>query len=341
MNTGRKVLCCAIAALAMTLSGCVAPKAQVAVSVPANTDISHARRLAVLPFDGPGAKELQSAVETALINARNGGQPYFTVVSREQLNRVLREQDLGTSVRFDERTAAAIGKLVGAEALVTGIVSAFDTSDRRFSQQWTVYSAGGDKDGRKVTASCLEREGRVVATIKIIEVESAMMIAAKPLTAVGSSEDCAERRSGLKITDKNVMLNGLSHQVAAGLMAEVTPRRLYQAMELRDEDDGGGGKEVSERLKRGILYAENGSWEMAREEWEDAVRLNPNSAAAHYNLGVAHEAHGKLEKARNSYRTAARLQPDELYIRASMAIEERLRDADRFYRQTSVGDYAQ
>src|ERR1700757_3304344 len=48
----------------------------------------------------------------------------FRVVERSKLESVLAEQDLGSSGRVSGRTAAKVGKLTGAQYLVTGTVSA-------------------------------------------------------------------------------------------------------------------------------------------------------------------------------------------------------------------------
>ena len=49
----------------------------------------------------------------------------FRVVERQALGRVLQEQDLGQSDRFDSRTVVEVGRLLGAELLLTGAVSEF------------------------------------------------------------------------------------------------------------------------------------------------------------------------------------------------------------------------
>ena len=50
----------------------------------------------------------------------------FSMVERNQLESVLREQDLGASGRVSKGTGAKIGKLTGAQYLVTGTVTAFE-----------------------------------------------------------------------------------------------------------------------------------------------------------------------------------------------------------------------
>lgn len=83
--------------------------------------------LAVLPFDNGGSygqdKEnfdaLQKGIAGMLISEL-AANPAARVVEREQVQRILDEQNLGTSGRVDAQTAARVGKLVGARYMVLG-----------------------------------------------------------------------------------------------------------------------------------------------------------------------------------------------------------------------------
>jgi tetratricopeptide (TPR) repeat protein len=52
----------------------------------------------------------------------------------------------------------------------------------------------------------------------------------------------------------------------------------------------------------------------AIEHWEEALRLKPDMAAAHYNLGVVSEQTGKIEEAIGHYQQALEIKPD--YVEA-------------------------
>lgn len=55
------------------------------------------------------------------------GTGKFKMVEREKLAAVLDEQDLADSGRVNKKTGAKIGKLTGAQYIVTGALSAFET----------------------------------------------------------------------------------------------------------------------------------------------------------------------------------------------------------------------
>ena len=101
-------------------------------AAPANTAIGAATRpvIGVLKFqDETGAMFLQGgagrAMTTMLTNELSA-RPTLEIVERQKLRAVLEEQNLSASGRVSPETSIAIGKLTGAQYLVTGTVTAFE-----------------------------------------------------------------------------------------------------------------------------------------------------------------------------------------------------------------------
>lgn len=71
----------------------------------------------------------------------------FRIVERDKLDRVLDEQDLGASGRVNPKTSAQVGKLTGAQYLVTGTVSAWEenTSGGGLGLSYRGIGVGGKK----------------------------------------------------------------------------------------------------------------------------------------------------------------------------------------------------
>lgn len=86
--------------------------------------------------------ELSSMLSNELSNTGK-----FRVVERAKLEPVLREQNLAASGRVSQGTAAKIGQMSGAQYLVMGTVSAFesDTSDTGGGISFGGISIGGKK----------------------------------------------------------------------------------------------------------------------------------------------------------------------------------------------------
>ncbi len=98
-----------------------------AFAVPARAQQDTRPGVAVLAFENGGSyglnKEDYDALQRGMAGmmiselAANAG---WRVVERAQVQKLLDEQNLGTSGRVDAQTAAKIGKLVGAKYVVTG-----------------------------------------------------------------------------------------------------------------------------------------------------------------------------------------------------------------------------
>ncbi|HVH10500.1 MAG TPA: CsgG/HfaB family protein [Gemmatimonadales bacterium] len=83
--------------------------------------------IAVLPFDNSGSygqdKENFAALEkgiAGMLISELAANPSARVVEREQIEKLLAEQSLGSAGKVTPETAAKIGKLVGARYVITG-----------------------------------------------------------------------------------------------------------------------------------------------------------------------------------------------------------------------------
>lgn len=89
---------------------------------------------------------------------------------------------------------------------------------------------------------------------------------------------------------------------------------------LGDEDDAIGNYHEVIRLNPdyalahdnlGIALGNKGDWDGAITEFRETLRLNPNSFIAHYNLDVALEHTRNPQEALQEYRTAYELNPQD------------------------------
>lgn len=80
-------------------------------------------RVAILYFDYSGNDEELSFLRkglTQMLVTDLSEDPSLTLVERTDLEAVLKELELGTSKKLDRATAAKVGKLLGAQYLITG-----------------------------------------------------------------------------------------------------------------------------------------------------------------------------------------------------------------------------
>lgn len=84
--------------------------------------------VAIFDFTTPYKARLRNdiGVVGSLLTANLSSNPQFTIVDRSELGKVLKEQALGLSGVITPETAAKVGRLTGANILVTGQVLALD-----------------------------------------------------------------------------------------------------------------------------------------------------------------------------------------------------------------------
>src|SRR5437879_12345625 len=83
------------------------------------------------------------------------------------------------------------------------------------------------------------------------------------------------------------------------------PTASLAAMTLKEE-----GTDADALLELGISLSRRARWREAIEPLQRAVALDPEKAAAHYQLGESYNSTDRLPEALAAYETAARLQPD-------------------------------
>lgn len=137
--------------------------------------------LALLPFDnGSGVNGLDTRMNAYALEATTSiNDPFLRVVDRKNMDLILEEQKLGLSGVITEETAASVGQLLGAQALVTGTVISYSSQpgtlqryNRDAYEQFRVKML--NPEGKeyfetrynKVTFTELTRENRVTVSVQ-------------------------------------------------------------------------------------------------------------------------------------------------------------------------------
>jgi hypothetical protein len=104
--------------------------------MPAEYDLSKYETLAVADFHGPSdqwAKRFSSWLEEDLKKLQVEGKPYFKVVPRSELYRVLENQNLQLSQLANPEISLQVGRLLGLDAIITGVVIEAHTDEWIYS----------------------------------------------------------------------------------------------------------------------------------------------------------------------------------------------------------------
>ena len=82
----------------------------------------------------------------------------------------------------------------------------------------------------------------------------------------------------------------------------------------------GASPQVRAAINKGNEMFAVGRWEAAKQEYESAVAAQPDSAEAHYNLGLVHYRLGERDPMRDHFMQAANLAPGHKKIWDSPAL---------------------
>ena len=297
-----------VGVLIIIFAGC-ATTVKTRMLVPAKaSEAAKLRRIAVLPFAGPTGNQVNADIEALLVGVRVKDEPFFSIIERNALEKIMKEQKLQLYGLVDEKTAAKEGQQIGAEGIILGTVTQCTTEDKPYSQ---VRSKCVSKDemGKctkwsKYRVRCIERNAYFSFTPKVVNATTGKIVASESLS--GKSRDNACQDSNRPLRGKKEMLTQGKKQAIEKFREMVAPYYLTVEIKLLDKDDTKMPSEVKEKIAHGIKWAKGGRLDRACEFWHEAYNLHRKGYATPYLLGVCAEMSGYLEKALSYYEKADR-----------------------------------
>lgn len=329
---GTVFLCCS----------CSAPKIKTTVLAPAQYhDAAKLKKIAFLPFDGPGGNEFAMELEGALGSIQVGGSPFFTLVERQKIDQTIQEQRFSHSGLVAVEDAVRLGKILGTRGIVTGTVTTSAVNDQRYREERRACierERRVDKDGRVREGSCIRwrnyyvgctyREAIFSVSPKFIDVETSRIVYASTLSEKQISQACEDRNTPL--ASRQTLLAAVKSRVINGIKKDIAPHYVIMEIQLMDDTDG-MNKEAKELFKSGLEFAENDRLDRACELWDRALPLAGQSPALIYNVAFCLEIKGDLDQSLAMYRRADRLttKPDDLISAAMKRLSEKISSRDK------------
>ncbi len=109
-------------------------------------------------------------------------------------------------------------------------------------------------------------------------------------------------------------------------------RSIRTLEEISDEKELAGNMN-----KLALLYEYVGRLDNAEKEFKDAIKINPDYAIAHYNLGILLDDLKRYDEAEKEYRKAIRINPDyaDAYYNLGILLKDlkRFEEAEKEYRE--------
>lgn len=285
--------------LALMINGC-AQKVTVKALEPAEIKgMAKTKRIAVTPFRQDSVN-LADKIEVSISKQQIDGKPYFTVINRKDLKKVIREQKIQNSGLVDTSTAVEVGNLFGAQAIISGSVNKPTLQDKLYYVERTKCK---DDKCWKVRVSCKKRTIGLSAQIRMIDVSTGGIIYADNISHKKEWKHCADDTKTLP--SKRTGAQYLANSIANNFAYKLTPHYRNISVTLLEDPDMEYSDHQESLLENALLYIEQGRYDKA----EKLLRRLLESTASQsyvplYNIGVIYEARGNFAEAQHYYKAA-------------------------------------
>ncbi|MBI5888025.1 MAG: hypothetical protein HZB82_04845 [Deltaproteobacteria bacterium] len=318
-NARKPASISALFILGFIMAGCMPPRVAITALRPAAFhEASKLKNVAVLPFDGNGGEDFAAKFEAMLSGINVADKQFFTVVERSKLENISdKELKLAQTGIVDAKTAAKIGRAIGAKGVFTGTVNVLNTEDASYMErrrECAAYQTKFDKKGREYKecaswsdyeVSCTKRTAAFSVTPRLVEVETGKIAYSQNIAKTGQDSGCSD--SGKALVSEAQLIEGTQLAVLESIKKDIASYYVTLDIQLMDSTEGLLSGEDKQRLKSGNEFAARHRLDRACELWGAAQSRSGKSPALLYNLGVCSEAAGDLNTAQDMYKKADRL----------------------------------
>ncbi|MFT5661190.1 MAG: tetratricopeptide (TPR) repeat protein [Sulfurimonas sp.] len=307
-------------------SGC-ATHVKIKALKPAEIDrATTTKNIAVVTFKHDRVA-LSSKIESNLASYKIENKPFFTMVSRSDLNQVIKEQKLQNSGLVDTKDIVEVGELIGAQAIISGNVGRSSLNDTHYYENRVGCSDKKCKKTYIYRVRCTKRVISLSADIKMVDVTRGDIIYADNMSRSSTYRHC--RDDSRALPSKESVAQNLATSIANSFTYKLTPHYRYFSVELLDKPDLDYTDEQEDLLENALKYMEHKRYDRAESLLTNLVEsTDQQSYVAFYNLGVVKETQGDYKKAKLYYERADNLteKPVEAvsiaYNRIKAVIEE-------------------
>jgi tetratricopeptide (TPR) repeat protein len=303
MKITTKQVVLATSALLM-MSGC-AQKVQIKALQPAEISRSaETKKIAVSQFTNDTSVSLSSKIEAKIAQHRLDGKPYFTTLSRQDLDKVLKEQKIQNSGLIDPSTAVEVGKVMGAQAIISGSVGKPSSSDTFYYEARTKCN----KDGQcwEVKVSCQKRIAGLSSEIRMIDTKKGDIIYGDTINKTEEWTHCNDDSRALPSTE--MAAQTLADRIGNAFVYKLVPHYVYFTVELLEDPDLEYTENQEKLLKNSLAFIKQNRYDKAEELLSRLIEsTDEKSYVPIYNIAVIKEAQGKYEEAKALYSQADKL----------------------------------
>jgi len=286
----NKLIVVTIVAAISIIAGC-APSMMVPVTRPAEINLRGINKIAIGEIRGNGGQVVSDLLTSKLFESGK-----FEVVDRANMDRIMREHSLNLSGTVDDKTAAQLGKLVGAAVLVFGNISTY-----KYDLTKTVGDPWQDKEGKRHQTHYVKGTAKVTASLQVVGLTTGAVLAAKTISKETEEKNSADN-GWPEAPDQDAIVGAAVNATVDAFIKMIAPYTDYVKVTFAKADS------KLPELERGINFAKAGQWPDAVEQFKAATAKDPTHQGAQFNLGLAYEYTGQFDKAEDTFKTANKIE---------------------------------
>jgi len=295
-----------IALVLVLLSGC-SQKVQIRALAPATVgEMASKKKVAISGFKNDRVG-LSGKIESKIASHKLDRKKYFTVVSRRNIDKILKEQKLQSSDLMDEKTTTRVGRIIGAQAIINGEITSSSAKNGIYTQRRKrcIKYNKEKKECSKYeyyTVKCKTTDALLAANINIVGVERGSVIYGESFRKSYKADSCQSFR---RILNANEALESLSSNIAHNFVMQLTPKYIYFNVTLLEKIEFDASSHQKKMLTSALKYIEVNRMDKAKKLLNALLdEFDGRSYVVAYDLGVVLEASGQYNEAKNMYALA-------------------------------------
>ncbi|KAA3653565.1 MAG: hypothetical protein DWQ10_18315, partial [Calditrichaeota bacterium] len=251
---------------------CSSSSVMVPVTRPAEINLKNFDKIAIGELQGKGSRQLTDELTIALFESNR-----FEVLDRQHMDKILAEHALTLSGFVDKSSAAEVGELVGAAALIFGNVSEYD-----YKEDLSHEDVVNKKSGKTTVKWQRTGTATVIATLRVVDLQTGKIIAISKLDKTSSTALRRDNKRPGEINRK-VLFNQCRNHIVKSFMQKIAPYTENVAVPFATDDK-------MPELEQGYNLAKMGNWDAAISKFEFAIQKYKNGRnevdKAYSNLGL-------------------------------------------------------
>ena len=315
------------------ISGCSTKNINInQIAPPKVTSLSGIKNIAVLKFKNDKIG-FSGKLESYLSKSKINGKKVFNVVDRKNMTSILKELKFQSSDLVTNKIAK-FGKLVGAQAIITGSVNY--TYHNGKSNIPIIKCVLFDKKFKCLNyktsyITCKTSNAYLSVSINTISVNTGKILDSKTFTKTYKGNSCKPFSDYVR---GEIALEQLSSKIAKEYYQRIAPHKISLNVTLIDEVKSIKLNDNEEKMfDNALTYIEDGRIKNANLLLKKLnSKLNNRSYEVLYNLGLTEEALGNLIEAKLAYNLADKiildnnLKPDENVDNAVKRINSEIKE---------------